>query len=115
MFNEIFSKKLQDEKIKPYHLSKAIGLSSGLVSDYVNGKKSPTVENLVKIADFLGVSVDYLLGIEPEQKESTPDALRSAIISRVEALSDRQAELLLAYLDGLQAQLESGSDVQDVQ
>lgn len=29
---------------------------------YENGKAEPTLENLVKIADYFDVSVDYLLG-----------------------------------------------------
>ncbi len=32
------------------------------MNEYKNGIKIPTVNNLVKIADYLGVSVDYLLG-----------------------------------------------------
>lgn len=39
----------------------------------------PTLENIAKIADYLGVSVDYLLG--RQIKNSTPDEIRSAIIS----------------------------------
>lgn len=110
MFNDIFSQLLQEKKIKPYHLSKGIGISSGLVSDYVNGKKSPTVENLVKIADFLDVSVDFLLGrtsnpeVNHSEKEKAPDLIRSTIVERVAGLSDHQADLLLAFLEGLQAE-----------
>jgi transcriptional regulator with XRE-family HTH domain len=29
---------------------------------YKNGAKLPTIQNLTKIADYLDVSVDYLLG-----------------------------------------------------
>lgn len=109
MFTDVFSQLLQEKNLKPYHLSKEISVSSGLVSDYVNGKKMPSLENIVKIADCLNVSVDFLLGRtsnpkvnEPDpDKENTPDALRSEIISAVSRLSDHQTELLQAFLKGL--------------
>ena len=67
MFAEILVQILQDKQLKPYHVAKATGISAGLMSDYVNNKKQPTLSNLIKIADYLDVSVDKLLGRENEQ------------------------------------------------
>lgn len=58
----------------------------------------PKTDTLAKIADYLNVSVDYLLG---RQKNSTPDEIRSAIISKVYAMSDEQAKKLLDLLESL--------------
>lgn len=38
------------------------GISYVTFYKYVTGKMTPGVENLVKIADYFGVSTDYLLG-----------------------------------------------------
>lgn len=62
MFTEKFVEIIQNRKIKPYHIAKATGISPGLMSEYRNGVKIPTVENLIKIADYLDCSIDYLLG-----------------------------------------------------
>ncbi len=62
MFTEKFVKIIQDKQIKPYHIAKETGISTGLLSAYKRGEKVPSVENLVKIADYLDCSVDYLLG-----------------------------------------------------
>lgn len=59
----------------------------------------PKTDTLAKIADYLGVSVDYLLG--RQIKNSTPDDIRSAIINRVYAMSDEQAKKLLDLLESL--------------
>ena len=59
----------------------------------------PKTDTLAKIADYLGVSVDYLLG--RQIKNSTPDKIRSAIINRVYAMSDEQAKKLLDLLESL--------------
>lgn len=38
-----------------------LGVSCATVSDWERGRKSPSVENLKKYCDFLGVSADYIL------------------------------------------------------
>lgn len=47
----------------PNGVAKEIGLSSGTVTFWKNGK-IPKSETLKKIADYFGVTVDYLLGAE---------------------------------------------------
>lgn len=43
-------------------MSVEAGVSYITFYKYVTGKMTPGVENLVKIADYFGVSTDYLLG-----------------------------------------------------
>lgn len=43
-------------------LSEATGISTGNISDWRTGKSKPGAEALIKIADYLDCSVDYLLG-----------------------------------------------------
>ena len=43
-------------------LSQLCGLSVNMISMYERGEKAPSVDALVQIADFFGVSTDYLLG-----------------------------------------------------
>ena len=45
-------------------LAKKLGIQATDVSSYERGVKLPTVEKLIKIADFFDVSVDKLLGRE---------------------------------------------------
>lgn len=62
MFSEKFIKILQSKGITPYKIAKETNISQGLMGQYKQGNKTPTAENLVKIADYLDCSVDYLLG-----------------------------------------------------
>lgn len=57
-----------------------IGLSKAVVSKYETGMGYPTFDVLIKIADFFGVSTDYLLGVS---KGKTVD---------VSSLTDTQIE-----------------------
>ncbi len=43
-------------------LAEMLGIAQPSYIRYENGTSEPTQENLVKLADIFGVSVDYLLG-----------------------------------------------------
>lgn len=49
-------------KITQIRLSTEIEVSQETISAYENGKAEPRLDNLVKIANFLNTSTDYLLG-----------------------------------------------------
>ena len=87
MFTEKFEQMLQSRGFKPYHIAKTTGISPGLMSEYKNGVKLPTIQNLAKIADALDCSVDYLLG-----RSDIPDIVT---IDNYELLND-QAKMLVA-------------------
>ncbi len=56
-------RSLRAEKgISSTTLSELCGLSSGMIHKYEHGERLPAVSTLERIADFFGVSVDYLLG-----------------------------------------------------
>ena len=40
-----------------------VGLSKAVVSKYENGMGYPTFDMLIQIADYFGVTTDYLLGV----------------------------------------------------
>lgn len=62
MFTERFREIIQSHDITPYRIAKDTGISQGLMAEYNRGEKIPTVNNLIRIADYLDCSVDYLLG-----------------------------------------------------
>lgn len=63
-------------KSKGYNNAKdfceASGISYNTYQNYETGKRLPTAEFLMQIADFYGVTTDYLLGREPAQPEPNP-------------------------------------------
>lgn len=53
---------MESEKITQMQLARAINVGQSSVSDWLNTKSEPSIENLWKLADFFDVSVDYLIG-----------------------------------------------------
>lgn len=57
---EIFEKLLQEKGITSYKVAKATGISQTTFSDWKRGRSTPKTDNMQKIADYLGVTLDYL-------------------------------------------------------
>ena len=70
---EIFEQLLKKRKITPYRVSKKTGVPQSILSDWKRGRSVPKTEKLQKIADYLNVSVDYLLGNEQKGRASSLD------------------------------------------
>ncbi len=56
-------KKLRESKgLTQKELANQLGLTDGAIGFYEVGKRNPPLDTLNKLADFFGVSIDYLLG-----------------------------------------------------
>jgi len=59
-------KALESSGIDQGSLGSAVGVDRTTVNHWVTGRHSPRTAQLADIANFLGVSTDYLLGLEKE-------------------------------------------------
>ena len=61
-FSELLVELRQDRKMTQEDLAKVLFVTNGTISNYENGVHLPDVEKLISLADFFGVTTDYLLG-----------------------------------------------------
>lgn len=114
-FWEVFYSECQKQGTSPSAVCKAIGLSNATATGWKNGTL-PKADVLVKVADYLNVSVDYLLGrsdgermfyelkqtVDEMRQKNAPDSeIRSVIEKKVNRLSDDKLDRLQGYLDAL--------------
>lgn len=64
---EHYQKLLDEKGLKNADVSRATGISNMTLSDWKHGKTKPKTETMQKLADYLEVSVDYL--VNGEEKE----------------------------------------------
>lgn len=57
---EIFEKLCNERGIKPYKVCKETGITTATISNWKAGRYTPKTDKMQKIADFFGVSVEYL-------------------------------------------------------
>lgn len=58
---EIFQKLLNEKGVKTSDVARATGISNMTFSDWKRGKSVPKIDKLQKIADYFGVTVEYLM------------------------------------------------------
>lgn len=97
---EVFERLLKAKGLTASAISKATGVSTSTFTDWKKGRYTPKADKMQKIADFLGVSVEYLT------TGNQPQAVN---------LSESDMELLnmLSYLnaEGRERVIEYASDL----
>lgn len=63
-FSEQLRKVLADKHISQYKFLKDTKLSRGNLNSWFNKKSTPNLDSVMITADYLGVSIDYLVGRE---------------------------------------------------
>ena len=61
-FKTILKELRIENNLGQVELAKAIGVSKGVISLWENGLREPTMSSLILLADYFGVSIDYLVG-----------------------------------------------------
>jgi len=61
----------EDKDYKQRHLANYLCVKQSTYSDYENGNISIPIEALIKLADYYGTSVDYLIG-RTDKRDSYP-------------------------------------------
>ena len=111
---EIFFKLIKEKGITPYKVAKDTGISNTTLSAWKNDKISISPKKLSVLADYLGVTVDYLMGRTDNPSVATldtkmreiiekhlPDYAPSKIQSVYDELSEENQNALLKFAEYL--------------
>lgn len=63
---EIYQKLLDMNGVKSADVARATGISNMTFSDWKNGKSTPKMDKIEKIAKYFGVTTDYMMGKKSE-------------------------------------------------
>lgn len=80
---EIYQKLLDMNGVKSADVARATGISNMTFSDWKNGKSTPKMDKIEKIAKYFGVTTDYMMG----KKSEVPSA----------SMADDHLELIKLY------------------
>ena len=61
-FGTTLQQAMKDADVSQYRIQKDLHFSSATTNSWVSNKKLPAMDRVDKLADYLDVSVDYLLG-----------------------------------------------------
>jgi len=63
---DTFEKLCAAKGVTPYRVAKETGVSTSTLSSWKTGRYTPKQEKLQKIAEYFGVTVDQLTGVQPD-------------------------------------------------
>lgn len=92
-----FSERLKNLR-KQAHLTQVdvaekLGISQPAYASWERGTKKPTQDNLVKIAQILNTSVDYLVGNSDGKKEDELDNVEFLFRMNSKGLTEKEKEI----------------------
>ena len=61
-FGDMLRKAMDESKISQYRLQKDLHLSSATTYSWLQNKSIPSMEHVIQLADYMEITVDYLLG-----------------------------------------------------
>ena len=64
IFGERLKELRTEKELGQVELAQALNLSKGIISLWENGLREPKLSNLITLARFFDVSIDFLAGIE---------------------------------------------------
>lgn len=81
-------------------LGAEIGVAESTISQYETGKRQPDYETLLRLGEYFGVSVDYLLGkeetkkapAENDRREVNDDDIKFALFGGGDEITDEMYE-----------------------
>lgn len=96
-------------------MEKDLSFANGTVGKWANGKRYPPKDKLSLVADFLQVSIEELMGQDPEQKEK-PNALdgielenlspaRRALLEALEGMDDENIMKIVRIAQAVKKEL----------
>lgn len=109
MFSDILNKLLTERGINTLQLAKEINAPKSLVYEWKNGQREPSVANMVKLADYFGVPLEYLAGREPVPDDSEKELIVMLRAARNISKEDHD-ELIDSFKKNLDAYLQSKSE-----
>ncbi len=91
-FSERLKKLRKQTQLTQVDVAEKLGISQPAYASWERGVKKPTQENLVKIAQILNVSVDYLVG---NSEETEGDLENIELLFRMNSmgLTDEEKEI----------------------
>ena len=92
---EIYQRLLDEKGLKNSDVARATGISNMTLSDWKRGVSKPKEDKMRKIAEFLGVTFDYLMGWESKEMMllAASDKILSELPQKAKEIALKLAEL----------------------
>ena len=98
-FAEILKSIREEKGLSQSELATKAGLQPSAISHFESGRRSPSFDNLRRLADALNVTIDYLLGRNAQCEAAGPTS--DLLFRNFEKLSSEDQEQLTQFAEFL--------------
>lgn len=95
---EIYQKLLDMNGVKSADVARATGISNMTFSDWKNGKSTPKMDKIEKIARYFGVTTDYLMGKKLEVPSTSMTDEHFELIKLYSSLSEADQKAIMQIM-----------------
>lgn len=100
MFAERLKELREKYDLSQSELGKTLNVTPQSISNYETGKRMPEISELIKLADYFGVSIDYLVGrtaiITEENEKIYYSVIESIVVPK--SFKDKQIDVIIRDL-----------------
>lgn len=75
--NKILEQLLKTHDLNVSQLSRKTGISAKTLHNWINGQEPRSFNQVHKVANYFGVSIDYICGFDPVEIKKNIDPLKS--------------------------------------
>lgn len=95
MFNNTFKELRLQRAMSQKQLARELNCSQSTVGYWETGERIPSFDKLQSIANYFGVTVDYLLGREEERDPTKLDDFSYALFNETKDLTEEDKQQLM--------------------
>lgn len=102
LFASNLRRRAEELGISNAEVARRVGLSERRYAHYVSGKREPDLATLVRIAEVLGTTPNWLLGIEGGEVISTPTSiLQDRLQVAANAMNEQVLEIIVTQAEAV--------------
>lgn len=97
MFSDALRELRKQKKLNQSALAEIVGMSQATIAAWENGTRKPDVETISFLADYFGVTVDYLMGRDEhvqEEQGTVPAYLQESYDLLLQLTPEEYADIL---------------------
>lgn len=110
-FQDVFKELRQERGKSQDAMAKDLDVSPALISKWENNVSTPGPEMLEYIADYFGVSVDYLIGRSKYRNlEADNSELDNVLFSKAKDLTDEEKKTIINVINAIKKDIDKELD-----
>lgn len=79
---DIFMQLMEEKGVTAYRVAKDTGITQATLSRWKTGKVSPSIETLQVLAEYFGVTIDYLMGNAHIDEQTPPKTQKAPTLNK---------------------------------